>query len=161
MNKIWQIKFCICWCVRLGQFGPNFLLSSWESQQICPKWQFLAKLLWIPSLPKKPDMDCKIMCQWDDWRKGSSALSPQATFPNSERERERERREGEGRERQTETETDRDRDRDGETERDTQRELKCLFNCFLKSTDGKVLNHVIPVMPPLSVKIFLNLTFFE
>ena len=70
-----------------------------------------------------------------------------------QREREREREKRGRRERET--------DRDGETERDTQRELKCLFNCFLKSTDGKVLNHVIPVMPPLSVKIFLNLTFFE
>lgn len=68
-----------------------------------------------------------------------------------QREREREKR---GR-------RERETDRDGETERDTQRELKCLFNCFLKSTDGKVLNHVIPVMPPLSVNIFLNLTFFE
>ena len=95
------------------------------------------------------------MCQWDDWRKGSSALSTQATFPNSERERERER------EREKRGRRERETDRDGETERDTQRELKCLFNCFLKSTDGKVLNHVIPVMPPLSVKIFLNLTFFE
>ena len=52
------------------------------------------------------------MCQWDDWRKGSSALSTQATFPNSERERERERREGEGRERQTETERQRETHRE-------------------------------------------------
>ena len=52
------------------------------------------------------------MCQWDDWRKGSSALSTQATSPNSEREREREKR---GR-------RERETDRDGETERETHRE---------------------------------------
>ena len=49
------------------------------------------------------------MCQWDDWRKGSSALSTQATFPNSEREREREREEREKGERDRQRRRDRER----------------------------------------------------